>query len=43
MTGIVVRPLKPSDITHDIRDKALGYLKFLKGKINGDIKGKRMC
>lgn len=36
----VVRPLTPTQITGDIRDKALGYLMFLKQKRNGDIKGR---
>ena len=31
----VVNPLKPEDITPDIREKALGYLMFLKQKRNG--------
>ena len=36
----VVRPLKPSEITFDIKKKALGYLMFLKLKTNGEIKAR---
>ena len=36
----VVEPLKPSDISDDIRKKALGYLMFFLKKRNGIIKGR---
>ena len=36
----VVNPLKPKDITAEIKKKALGYLMFLKQKRNGAIKGR---
>ena len=34
------RILKPEDITPEVKNKALGYLMFLKQKRNGDIKGR---
>ena len=36
----VVNPLKPEDITPDIKKKALGYLMFFRQKRNGAIKGR---
>lgn len=36
----VVRPLKPTDITPDVKKRALGYLMFLKKKRSGEIKGR---
>ena len=36
----VVRPINPTEITPEVRARALGYLVFLKQKRNGDIKGR---
>ena len=36
----VVRPIKPTDITPEIKKRALGYLMFLKEKRSGAIKGR---
>ena len=36
----VVRPLKPSQITKEIKNKALAYLMFLKMKTSGEIKAR---
>jgi len=36
----VVKPLRPEDITSDTRQKAIGYLMFLKENRNGYIKGR---
>ena len=36
----VVRPLKPSQITNEVKRKALAYLMFLKMKSNGEIKAR---
>ena len=36
----VVNPLRPSEITPEIRNKALGYLMFLKMKTDGGIKAR---
>ena len=36
----VVQPLAPSNITDDIRKRALGYLMFSKEKRNGNIKSR---
>ena len=35
-----VRPLLPTEITENVKAKALGYLMFLKKKRNGEIKGR---
>ena len=36
----MVKPLNPSEITPEIRRKALGYLMFLKMKTDGGIKAR---
>ena len=36
----VVKPLKPSQVTKEIKAKALAYLMFLKMKTNGEIKAR---
>ena len=36
----VVNPLRPSEITPEIRNKVLGYLMFLKMKTNSEIKSR---
>jgi len=35
-----VRPLLPTEITENVKAKALGYLMFLRKKRNGEIKGR---
>ena len=36
----VVKPLHPSEVTTDIKRRALGYIMFLKQKRSGEIKGR---
>ena len=37
---MVVKPLNPSEITHEIKRNTIGYLMFLKMKTAGEIKSR---